>query len=376
MGKKTFRVCQLSSLHIATDTRIFHKYAKTLSFDYEVSVVGHHPKAECRDGIRIYPFKTAKKRLLQLLLNWVLMSRKALMIKADIYHIHDPELLPCAILLHFLGKKVIIDVHENIAEDIFDKDWIRYKKLMYFLFDKVERFACKRMTVIVAEDSYVSRYRVFSPRLFVIHNYVDESVLAPYRSDVRNPLHLFYMGIILESRCISEILTAVYLLHQKGYAVHFHCVGQVYHRMKMRIESHPHHEAIKEFLHWYGRRDLMEGYALSMPCGIGLCLIKPMSNSVESMPTKIFEYMAVGLPIIASNFPLYNTLVEDEGVGVNVCPDNIPEIIGAIEGLIQDTDRLTEMGKKGIQVVSQKYQWQKEASLLKDIYQNELGRKG
>ena len=152
------RVCHLSSVHLATDTRIFYRYCTHLSVQYDVTLIAVHPQNERRQGIHIIPFRRFKNKLLRVLLTWFLMFFKAMCVRAELYHLHDPELIPCGLLLRFMGKKVVLDIHENVAEDIFDKPWIPAKKILYACFHFFEKRAIKSMPIILAENSYVARY--------------------------------------------------------------------------------------------------------------------------------------------------------------------------------------------------------------------------
>jgi glycosyltransferase involved in cell wall biosynthesis len=362
------KVCQLSSLHFALDTRIFYKYATSLSKDYDVIVVGLHPQKEVINGVMIIPFKEYHNRTIRLFTSWLLMFFVAIKQKAKIYHIHDPELLPCALLLKILGKKVIIDVHENIAEDIFDKEWIRFKKTTYRIFNFLERSICKNLPIVLAEDSYLKRYQNIAKDITIIHNYVEPEFFSPFVSENRNPLKLFYMGIILESRCVHEIMSAMKILHDKGIKVHFYCVGKIYKRIALYIKSHPNYEQLIDYLHFPDRQTLEDGYAYSKNCGIGICLIRPMKNSVDSKPTKLFEYMACGLPILTSNFLLYKNLVEDTETGITVDPMNPSAIAEAIEILIKDQKTRLKMSYNGQIAAKLKFNWALEKQKLEALY--------
>lgn len=351
------------------DTRIFYKYALTLNKDYDVTVIALHPKREKINGIQIIPFKEYKNRTLRILTSWIRMLWIATNRENTIYHFHDPELIPCGIVWRLMGKKVIMDVHENIADDIFDKEWLKFKKITYFIFDKLERMACKLMPVVVAEKSYLKRYSALRKDVVTIYNFVEPDFFKKFRIENRDPLNLFYIGIVLESRCLIEILEAMQILHNKGIRVHFHCVGQVYSRVKVLIEKHASQEELKEYLHFYGRMNLEDGYLISKNCGIGLCMIKPMSNSIESYPTKIFEYMACGLPIISSNFPLYKSIVEEKQVGITADPLNVESISEAIEQLIEQDAKRNLFSQNGIEVCEKEFNWEGEKNKLSALYQ-------
>ena len=334
--------------------------------------MGLHPQNEVIKGVRIVPFREYHSRTLRLFTSWFLMFFVALKQKAQLYHIHDPELLPCAFLLKLWGKKVIVDVHENIAEDIFDKEWIRNKKTTYAIFNRIESFVCRNIPVVLAETSYEKRYQRIAIDLTTIHNYVEPDFFKPFISNQRNPLNIFYMGIILESRCVHEIMSAMEILHQKDLKVHFYCVGKIYKRIWAYIQDHEHFQKLQDFIHLPDRQTLENGYALSKQCGIGICLIRPMKNSVESKPTKLFEYMACGLPIITSNFLLYKKLVEDTETGITVDPLHPEEIAEAIEILINDTPTREKFSQNGPQVAQVNFNWETEKIKLLNLYQRVL----
>ena len=151
-------------MHFALDTRIFYRMCNSLKEDFDVTLIAVHDKEEVRDGVRIIPFRRMHQRNLRVFFSWFLMFWKAIKVNARIYHLHDPELIPCGLLLRLCGKQVIWDVHENIAEDIFDKPWIKHQKRAYGIFRFFEKLACKYFYIILAEKSYEKRYKHLAKR--------------------------------------------------------------------------------------------------------------------------------------------------------------------------------------------------------------------
>lgn len=302
------------------------------------------------------------------------MFFKALKVNAKLYHIHDPELIPCGILLKLFGKKIIYDVHENFADDIYDKPWIKYKKTLFFFFDLFEKIAAKLFYFILAEWSYQKRYSDLKARYQVILNYCDISFFKPFHTANRDPFHLFYIGIVLENRSIIEIIKAVHLLHKQKLPVHFHCVGELYSDLSKKIQTLPEYEQVKDFIHFHGRLSLDKGYELSTQMGIGLCLIHPMKNSMESFPTKMFEYMAIGLPQVVSNFPLYISVVEKHNCGLSANPLSPSDIASKVSTLIQQTDLRKKMELNALENAPQ-YHWDSEKEKLLKLYASILNIK-
>jgi len=371
---KKVKVCHLSSVHFAIDTRIFFKQCKTLSNFYQVCLIAIHPIKENIEGIEIIPFKRYHNRKFRVFCSWFIMLIKALKVKAKIYHFHDPELIPCGLILKALGKKVIWDVHENIADDIYDKHWIKYRKTAYYVFSFFEFLACKSFYLILAEKSYLKRYEKKSRQISLVLNYCQIEFFEPHiKTEYKSNGNLFYIGILLENRGIIQILQAIKLLKDDGYNFHFHCVGELFSDLNNQIHALPFYDEIKGQLHFYGRKTLDKGYEIAKNMDIGMCLIWPMKNSMESYPTKLFEYMAVGLPIITSNFPLYESVVLENKVGYCVNPLEIESIKKSILDIHNDVEKSKHMGYLGKNKVKELYSWDSESAELIRVYSRLLG---
>lgn len=343
------RICHLTSVHFATDTRIFFRYCRSLSQNYEVSLIGIHPQKEVLDGVQIIPFHRFKNKILRVMFTWLIMLVKALKTRSRIYHFHDPELIPCALILKCFGKKIIYDVHENFAEDIFDKPWIRYKKWWYFLFNFFEKIACKYFKIILAEYSYEDRYKKLNANYSFVLNYPDHRFFEPFKQPAnRNTHRIFYIGILLESRGLLEIAEAMYLLQQKGLYLYFDVVGELFSSLEREFVALPFFKEIDPYVIFHGRKPLNEGYEISRNAAVGMCIIQKMKNSEFSYPTKMFEYMHIGLPQIISNFDLYRSIVETNQCGLCVDPSKPTEIANALEILISNKTLATKMSDNAL----------------------------
>lgn len=103
-------------------------------------------------------------------------------------------------------------------------------------------------------------------------------------------------------------------------------------------------------------------------CRIGLVLLHPAPNHIEAQPNKLFEYMAAGLPVVASDFPLWRDLIEGLGCGLVVNPLDPGEIAGAISILLEDPLRAEAMGRRGKEAIAAKYNWNIEARDFLNLY--------
>jgi len=363
------KICHVSSVHLSFDTRIFYRYCKTLAALYDVTLIACHPRDETVAGIKIKAYPRYKNRFFRVFFSWLLLLPKSLKVQAKIYHLHDPELIPLGLVLCLLGKKVIYDIHENIAEDIFDKDWIKNKQFWHKAYSLFEKPALRLFQIILAEDSYLSRYKSYQKNIEVVHNYCDIAFFDHYKiEENRDTQHLFYIGVLFENRGILQILEAMYLLKQRGKTFCFHCVGELYTPLAEAISNLPFYAAIREQVIFYGRKNLEDGYDISRKCGIGLCIIHPMCNSIESYPTKLFEYMAIGLPSITSHFPLYKSVVEENECGLTVNPLDASALADSIEKMSLEQAQYHKMVVNGFKTVFDKYNWANERQKVLDIY--------
>jgi glycosyltransferase involved in cell wall biosynthesis len=342
-----------------------------LARTYEVSLIAVHPQKETLEGVHIIPFRRFHNRKWRVAIGWLIMFFKALKVNARVYHLHDPELIPCGLLLRMLGKQVILDIHENIAEDIFDKPWISNQQRAYQVFHFFEKLACRYFFILLAETSYEKRYSRLARRSATVLNYCDADFFKPFiKQEYRQTMHLYYIGIILENRGILQIIEAMQGLRKDGYNPEFHCVGELYSDLDHKIKALSYYEDMKDKLHFYGRMSLEQGYAMAEKMDIGLCIIWPMKNSMESYPTKLFEYMAVGLPIITSDFPLYKEVIEDHFCGICVDPLDSEELKMAIKNLYTDVKKSELMGKNGKTEVKKIYDWESQTPILSKVYED------
>src|SRR6266852_8296265 len=112
------RVCVLTSVHSPFDVRIFHKECKALvQAGYRVSMVAPHEEDMVVEGVAIRAVPRSRRRIWRMTGTALHVLRKALAEQADVYHFHDPELIPVGLFLRACGKKVVYDIHEDVPQD-------------------------------------------------------------------------------------------------------------------------------------------------------------------------------------------------------------------------------------------------------------------
>lgn len=365
------RVCHITTVHPLLDPRIFYKEVKTLDKEgYKVTIVAPYKKDGKVNDIEVLSLKKPKNRIFRILFSSRKAYKLALLLNADIYHFHDPEFLPFAAKLKKkTNAKIIYDIHENVSLQILTKDWI--PKFLRSFFSKVYKFRERKALnfiawLLLAEDSYLEEYKGYKKKT-VIRNYpiIKKDLIE---NKVNNLKELIYVGAINEKRGIFEIIKAVNILNKKNQEVKVKIVGDIEERLKSRINEFIDFLGLRDNIIFTGRVAYPEAMRLIRGAGIGLSILKPIPNYVDSLPTKIFEYMMNGLPVVASNFPLWKKIIESNNCGICVNPKEPKEVAKAIKYLIENPKKSREMGGNGKKAIFEKYNWQEESKKLLEVY--------
>jgi glycosyltransferase involved in cell wall biosynthesis len=369
------RVIHLTSVHDAHDTRILLKQCRTLARrGFDVMLIAPHDRDEVVDGVRIRAVRMPAGRAERFTRTITQVLMQALREPAQLYHVHDPELLPVAQLLRMSGKRVIYDMHENVPAALRTKIWIPrlLRSSVARAYAVLERLLLLRIPVVFAEASYETSYpRVHDHAL--VRNFPRLDDAAP-SSEPKYPVPTVgYIGGVLGLRGAVVTAAALRLLERRGRSVDWECVGPVHSSCGAELD-----QLAADFggdrIRLRGRMPLTDGLPLIGRCHVGLALLQPVPNYVDSYPTKVFEYMALGLPVVASNFPLYRDLIEQTGCGVCVDPENEVEVAAAIERLIADPEEAAAMGRRGRSALAARFSWDTEAQNLLALYGRVMGQ--
>ena len=129
-----------------------------------------------------------------------------------------------------------------------------------------------------------------------------------------------------------------------------------------------------EGVNLYGYLPGREGWNKIRACHVGMAVLQPEPNYIASYPTKMFEYMAMGMPVVVSDFELYRKVVEESQCGFCVDPTSPEQIADAVENLIRDPERATRMGEHGREAVRKRYTWNHEMEKLVCFYEQVMTR--
>mgnify|MGYP001329985708 CR=1 FL=1 len=366
-NKEKYKVVHITSAHRAFDDRIFHKELKTLAnAGYKVTLIAPHDKKEAIGNIEMVPIPKARNRFERMAISTLRALYLALKEKADIYHFHDPELIPAAFIIKLLtGRKVVYDVHEDYKQKMLSYEWInkRYRKFVSIILDMLEKKFSTYFDYVITADSYVqSRFR--RRKVEIIANYPPLSFSAGLECTRNNTtFKLIYVGGISEDRGIVMIIESLKYLKNKN--INFEVFGNTDNPMLLNLLNNT--EKVK----YFGVVPWQEVSKHLANADVGLVLLQPVPAYFycpgENI-VKLFEYMSVGLPIIISNFPKLKKLILDIGCGIPVDPTNPEEIAKAIEYLIEHPEEAKQMGENGRKAVLEKYNWEHEEKKLLRIY--------
>lgn len=367
--KPGIKVCHLSSAHRGLDMRIFQKECVSLAqAGYDTHLVIAASPAEVRkaaaQGVSLHAMSPAGGRLGRMIGQAWRCYRIARKLDADIYHFHDPELIPYGVLLKLAGKRVIYDVHEDLPRDILDKEWIPpwMRKLVAGASECIEDMGARWFFDIVAATPFiVRRFQRVRANSVNVNNYPKPAELVPPAGSSARKKQVCYAGGIERIRGLKVIVAALPLMSDVRLAL---CGRFSDPAFEEELRAMPGWRQV-DYLGYIDRPELQRVMSESVA---GLVTLFPIPGYVDSNPTKMFEYMSAELPVIASDFPLWRRILEETGAGICVDPHSPQAIAGAVLGIMDNPEEAVRMGKAGRAAILGKYNWPNEARALLELY--------
>tara|TARA_B100001939_G_scaffold16845_2_gene14086 strand:+ start:2586 stop:3677 length:1092 start_codon:yes stop_codon:yes gene_type:complete len=358
------KVCHITTVHKGLDVRIYHKECITLSKDFEVYlIINDKINQITNESVKLIEINnSSKNRISRFFKSSNEALKKAIEINADIYHLHDPELLRIALKLKKRNKKVIYDAHEDLPRQILTKHWIPkiIRKPIAYLVEKAENNIVKKIDgVISATPTINERFYKLNRNSVNVNNYPIIEEFNKTQKKLTKPQIIYAGGISIE-RGIVEIIDSL-----EHLGVDLNLAGKFLDpSLKNKLESHKSWGKVnyKGFL---GRKEITELYNNSL---LGMVTLYPTKNYQTSLPVKMFEYMAAGLPVIASNFPYWESIIEKYECGICVDPTSVSDITKAIKTLVENPNIAKTMGENGLNAIKTHFNWGKEGQKLTSFY--------
>lgn len=360
------RVAHVSTAHHRNELRVHLKQCNSLaSAGYEVYFIVADGGGDCRIGaVQVLDVGAPRGRFQRMLLCPWRQLRCARKIRAAVYHFHDPELLMIALGLGKNGAAVIYDSHEDVPRSVMSRDWLPcwLRRIVSICFEYFENFVARRMTCVVGATPFIAeRFERAGCRSLAINNFplLSEICVPPIN---RVPLaKICFLGGISRVRGLREIIMAL-----ESQPIRMTLAGPFdSEQTRWELEQLPGWSNV-DYKGNLERKAAIETMMMSM---IGMICYLPEPNHINAFPNKLFEYMAAGLPVIASNFPLWQSIVHGAQCGICVDPSSPTAIQQAILRMMDDPVGCRRMGENGRRAVLERYNWASEEKKLLRLYQ-------
>lgn len=370
-GKK--RVCIVAPVHYWDDVRVFQKEARSLAnAEWDVSLIAQAPSEMVVAGVRIIPARAPKTPRWRRFMCLPLVLSQALKIRANVYHLHNPDTLPLVLLLKCFGNKVIYDTHEDFAERMKIRSWVPrpFRTALGKLISTMERIASRIANAAIGtQEDVVHRLGNKAVLIGNFPRYTSELLrevnqLAASIRDEFDGLRAIYIGGISKSRGLFDMVEGLALAN-KHLPVRLWLIGP------------PNNQDLQEarlltgwrYVDYYDRMPQVNAFSYVVRADVGLIVLRNVGGHSKSNPNKIYEYMVFGVPFIASDFSAWKKGFEPINAGRFV-PSGDPNALAQelVEMAKSPSERI-KMGSNGLAYVKT-HNWEHEFEKLKKLYEH------
>lgn len=260
------------------------------------------------------------------------------------------------------GSRLVYDAHELWPDRYERPEWRPWLLLGEWLF---VRLADANVTVSPGcAEVTARRYRVAPPT--VVRNIPERVVASPARPGglraAEAPLAV-YIGGLVPGRGIEESIEALPAVPELRLVL----MGRARQEYRVQLERLAAEMGVADRVEYRMPVEPADVVEALSGAEMGLSLIQPICLSNElSLPNKLFEYTAAGLPVVASDLPVLGAVVREEGIGEAVPPNDIEAIAGAMRTLAEP-QRNAEVRER-VRSFTEQVTWERERRLLERIY--------
>lgn len=369
-------ICHVCSAHEIDDARVYVKEVRSLSKSgYELHLIASG------DSERTYWIDNICFHVVEKITNSIRQFQRrhhiadiAAATGAHLYHIHEPALL-APVLKRVKNKAVIFDAHELYSDYIREAVWIpRYlRPLAGVTWDIIERQLIKKCdAVIAATDKVGKHYNALNSNVVVIANYPIVKEIASHLGSYRQKNRCIFTGSISPSRGLKETIKAFHLLRERNVDARLHIAGEGSKEYIDELQQLIAQCSLIGTVIYHGKLPRSEYLQIAGTSGIGMVPHLKVGNNLAAWPVKMFEYMALGLPIVYSNISSQRDLSMGAEIGIEINPERPEEIADAIEVLIKDAERAQRCGENGKNNIVKHFNWESQEHKLNLLYRQLL----
>ncbi|MEM9650549.1 MAG: glycosyltransferase [Actinomycetota bacterium] len=370
-GRAGTVVAHVTSVHQAGDNRIHWRQCASLAeagFDVRLIVLGPPPR-ESAPGVTVVSAGKPMGRLPRMFLGALRVFRTTRAQRPKVAHLHDPELMILVPFLRLAGIRVVVDLHEDPSLDIQDKALPGPVRVLGLLWYRLLLLLSRPFAGLFVVAWPHPRDPAPADRIIEVRNYpssgeFDRDRPVPY--DQRGPVAVS-VGTNGRDRCYAEMIEAAGLLGERGT---INIVGHtnpadLADRMAPQIEA----SGVR-----LTPRQNHDGVAAVLgEARVGLCLLYPTKQYVLAEPTKLFEYLSVGLPIVGADMGPTKEVVERHRCGILVDPKDPAAIADAVATILEEPELAATFRSRALEA-SVNYTWEAQAARLVAAYDRLLGR--
>ena len=311
------------------------------------------------------------RQILPLIHFWQAAEKVMSQLKPDLVHCHDFDTLPVGL---WWAKRhhrpVIYDAHEYYADMVRPRLNFTAGRFVYMAIRKMERFFARHTdAIITVDESLADIYRPLNAKVLIIGHYPSSDFMTQSAPVFSHPqLNLLYLGRLSLDRGLLIYLDIMRYLHAAGIPAILHLAGAF---TPASEENDFLTEAIdlREFLQLSGWLSYGQVPQALLQADVGLSLLQPEPRYVASLPVKLFEYMAAGLPVIASDFPAIRQVVARENCGALLTPSDPQSAAKLLADWWRQPELPRRLGYNGRQAVLTRYNWESLAEKIDCLYQ-------
>ncbi len=365
-------IAHVSSVHARTDNRVhLREAAAAAGAGYRVRLIAVESDVTTGPtGVDVVTIPRRRRRSRMLV-----SSAQALWLAARsgarVCHLHDPELYWGVPVLRALGRRVIVDAHEDLPDQVVSKAYIprRLAPAARGVARAAVRLASTADRVVAATETIAETFP--AGKTVLVRNYprlrqLEATAQPPSR---REPV-VAYVGALTQNRGSAAVAGVTRsAAFPAGWRLEL--AGHVAAPETLDLTTRPRTDGLPIVFH--GRLAPEATRDLLLSSRVGLVAFEPTAAHLNSLPTKLFEYMAAGLAVVVSDFPLWRRLLGDLDCATFVDPHDPEAVAAAVAAYAADPEMLDRHGRNARRAAVDEFSWDGEEATLLALYRDLIG---